>query len=927
MFDCDNYNSSESNNDSWSPINLYDRIPLHKVTTAARPIGAARPTFSKTRPHIALYTVSKSKAPIRRPFIKHKSPNPSISPPRVNAANPSVVSAARVNVARRHMTGNISYLFDFEELNRGYVAFGGNPKGGKITGKGKIKTGKLDFDDVYYVKELKFNLFSVSQMCDKKNNVLFTDTECLVLSSDFKLPDASQVLLRVLRENNMYNNMFEKTHAQDIIWRSQQTEHGQTLVKSWKLLTSSGVHIITFTTTMFVLLVEKKYPLSRFILEQLVNVLLELMLLKRPKENTKCVNAAGEELTTAKHKLELKLFRDAVAAAHIKATKLEKSHDPLALVAHTGSSSRNTSSYYVTHPTSVVDYDDEYQQDDIQTNSKDPLTSAINQAVIQGDRVNIQSRNSGNAGRNNRRAYVQEEVVEGSNETGNVQRTPRNSSSGNTLTIQCYNYSGKGHYARNCPKPRVRDSKYFMEQMLLAKQDEAGVLKNINEDKNYLNESLEADQRAKHFDQQAQSQFIRDRDIIQDLEKQRDKLVVNDYKQKNEEFQEAYLILKRQMSEKEDSYHHTIIDLEEKLKKNVDLILKVGNSLQGMFMLGPKPLSVYDHQLKHGLGYSNPYTLKQAIGPCPNGCSTHMTGDRSLLRNFIEKFMGTICFRNDNFAAITGYGDYIQGNITICHIYYVEGLGHNLFSVRQFCDGDLEVAFHLRHVTYEIWKEMICSPEDANLICILCENPNLRGRVTFFENMLQVREVDAEEVVQIPAHDDVDQENVTEEIVDDVAQPTSPLPPSSIIPSSPPHQSPRASPSQVAEGSSILIQVKKLERFNKVKGRQADIQVEIFNIDLDHTSKVLSMQEDTEVQQVVKVMNATKLMTEVATTAASILILAAEPAVVAISAAKPAAKPKVLKVVPVAPTVSTRKRKGVVIRDPEKELHDTPAET
>nr|GEZ95079.1 putative ribonuclease H-like domain-containing protein [Tanacetum cinerariifolium] len=80
-----------------------------------------------------------------------------------------------------------------------------NPKGGKITGKGKIKTEKLDFDDVYFVKELKFNLFSVSQMCDKKNSVLFIDTECLVLSSDFKLHDASQVLLKVPRENNMYN--------------------------------------------------------------------------------------------------------------------------------------------------------------------------------------------------------------------------------------------------------------------------------------------------------------------------------------------------------------------------------------------------------------------------------------------------------------------------------------------------------------------------------------------------------------------------------------------------------------------------------------------------------------------------------------------------------------------------------------------------
>ncbi|GJT17317.1 retrovirus-related pol polyprotein from transposon TNT 1-94 [Tanacetum coccineum] len=248
-----------------------------------------------------------------------------------------------------------------------------------------------------------------------------------------------------------------------------------------------------------------------------------------------------------------------------------------------------------------------------------------NQAIIQGDRVNIQSRNSGNTGRNTRRVYVQEEVFEGSNaqnETGN---------------------------------PRVQDSKYFMEQMLLAKQDEAEVLltdehndflfadasrmeeieklstniclmdriqpANNTSDAGPSYDSAfisEVDRKAKHFNKQAQSQFVHDRDIIRYLEKERDKLdlAVNDYKWKNEELQKTHLILKIQMSENEDRYHDTILDLEAKLKKNVDLILKIGNSLQGMFMLGLKPLFVYDLQLKHGLGYPNPYTLKQAISQC-----------------------------------------------------------------------------------------------------------------------------------------------------------------------------------------------------------------------------------------------------------------------------------------------------------------------
>ncbi|GJS00283.1 putative ribonuclease H-like domain-containing protein [Tanacetum coccineum] len=104
-----------------------------------------------------------------------------------------------------HMTGNKAYLSDYEDYNGGFVAFGSDPKGGKITGKGKIRTANLDFDDVYFVDELKFNLFSVSQMCDKKNSVLFTETKCLILSPSFKLLDESQVVLRAPRKDDVYS--------------------------------------------------------------------------------------------------------------------------------------------------------------------------------------------------------------------------------------------------------------------------------------------------------------------------------------------------------------------------------------------------------------------------------------------------------------------------------------------------------------------------------------------------------------------------------------------------------------------------------------------------------------------------------------------------------------------------------------------------
>ncbi|GKF02740.1 hypothetical protein Tco_0029663, partial [Tanacetum coccineum] len=123
-----------------------------------------------------------------------------------------------------HMTGNKDQLEDFEEFNGGSVTFGGSK--GYIFGKGRIRVGNLDFDSVSFVKELgHFNLLSISQIWDKQHKVLFTETECLVVSSDFKMPDENLILLKVPRHHNMYS--FDmKTHTPAKGFACRQTTQG-----------------------------------------------------------------------------------------------------------------------------------------------------------------------------------------------------------------------------------------------------------------------------------------------------------------------------------------------------------------------------------------------------------------------------------------------------------------------------------------------------------------------------------------------------------------------------------------------------------------------------------------------------------------------------------------------------------------------------
>ncbi|GKD77977.1 hypothetical protein Tco_1340598 [Tanacetum coccineum] len=106
-------------------------------------------------------------------------------------------------------------------------------------------------------------------------------------------------------------------------------------------------------------------------------------------------------------------------------------------------------------------------------------------------------------------------------------------------------------------------------------------------------------------------------------------------------------------------------------------------------------------------------------------------GNHALFMNFVEKFLGTVRFGNDDFAMIAGYGDVVIGSMTIKKVYYVEGLGHNLFRVGQFCDKGLEVAFRKStcFVRIEDGVDLLIGDRSSNLYTIGISDITLMGNL------------------------------------------------------------------------------------------------------------------------------------------------------------------------------------------------------
>nr|GFA31866.1 ribonuclease H-like domain-containing protein [Tanacetum cinerariifolium] len=164
-------------------------VPTSKPKVTPVPTGKPKVTLvptSTSKPHVSTVV------PTGRPNRPFPVPTDRGYSPSENPFSATEDEGIFDSGCSRSMTGNKERLDDFQAFQGGKVTFRGGE--GRITRKGTIRTPTLDFENVYYVKELQqFNLFSISQICNKKNQVLFIDTECLVLFKDFKLPDDSMV--------------------------------------------------------------------------------------------------------------------------------------------------------------------------------------------------------------------------------------------------------------------------------------------------------------------------------------------------------------------------------------------------------------------------------------------------------------------------------------------------------------------------------------------------------------------------------------------------------------------------------------------------------------------------------------------------------------------------------------------------------------
>nr|GEW26028.1 integrase, catalytic region, zinc finger, CCHC-type, peptidase aspartic, catalytic [Tanacetum cinerariifolium] len=492
---------------------------------------------------------------------------------------------------------------------------------------------------------------------------------------------------------------------------NQRSVHGQAKVKSWKLLESCGVQIITFTTTQLILLVEKKYPLTRFTLDQMLNNVrlefkeesealpefdsfLKINNLKeqlREKDNTirnlkiqvsKLTDKSSENL-----KAQLKGKTKRVTVDPVKPKVLAPGMYDIDVepILPRLKNNRDAHFDYLKHLKESIEIELlEYMigtclKESIKRNNKDAITplTRIKQVTFNDT--------CGTSTDNTQKHVVQQKVYQ-----SNVPVIPSTRISSSTKASRSKPRSNikKNRIlpAKSENKKKVEDhhrtNKYrwikvnrvysnISSKRVVINSNSESVCKTCNKCLNYANHDMCV---VKTLDSINAIPTVKNAlNKTKKVWKEKGKLPTNALNKSKKVWKEKSKLPTNALNKTMQVWKET-----DKLFANV------------------------------------------VLWYLDSGYSKHMTGNLLKLKNFMSKFIGMIRFENDLFDAIMGYKDYVIGDSVISRVYYVEGLGHNLFSIGKFCDSDLEVTFrkHLCFVRDTKGVDLLKGSHSINLYTI-----------------------------------------------------------------------------------------------------------------------------------------------------------------------------------------------------------------
>nr|GEV86440.1 integrase, catalytic region, zinc finger, CCHC-type, peptidase aspartic, catalytic [Tanacetum cinerariifolium] len=281
--------------------------------------------------------------------------------------------------------------------------------------------------------------------------------------------------------------------------------------------------------------------------------------------------------------------------------------------------------------------------------------------------------------------------------------------------VKCYNCKKEGHFSKDCKKAKIKDYNYYKTKMLLAKKDsDEQVL--LAEDQAWMESDKSSSSTEKtiadvaYYTSESESEYEFETSEYYDNSTNYGLFVNNDNDQ--EIFHDAIESASENFIENHiDSQKDYECDQVENSKVIAPGMFKLSVS-QSVSPISKSKTSCESNNIENTFssvrrpkhsgviwkkkGSSNTFNVDLSsiyLWIINSGCSKHMMGNRALLTNFVEKFLGTVRFGNNDFTVIAGYEDVVIGSLTIKKVYYVEGLRHNLFSVGQFCNKGLEVAF------------------------------------------------------------------------------------------------------------------------------------------------------------------------------------------------------------------------------------------